>query len=236
MNSYQLKRLLLDIVYPNRCPFCNAAIRYDKYYCASNPKCAFSAGDLSMLQERGLIEPIANITEAFAVFAYDKSTMPFVYRIKDDTCDYVSSAAAKLISERIEDLIPALDLITCVPTDKVKLGQRGCNPPALIALRVSAIIGVPCNVRLLRKTRITKDQKGLSAKQRVENLKGAFAVNLHKGKPLPPTMLLIDDVCTTGATLSETAGVLLAGGAKRVYAAVVASTVKNSMSSDVPCR
>jgi predicted amidophosphoribosyltransferase len=72
---------------------------------------------------------------------------------------------------------------------------------------------------MLTKTRRTEVQKSLSAIERRENLSGAFAVS---GNVLSKNVLLIDDVRTTGATLSEAGSVLLAAGAENVYAMVVA--------------
>jgi len=87
---------------------------------------------------------------------------------------------------------------------------------------MSAITGIPCNPKLLIKTRRTELQKSLSAFERRENLRGAFALN--KRKIVSGNVLLVDDVRTTGATLSEAARVLCSAGAKKVYAAVVAVT------------
>ncbi|MFK5926224.1 MAG: phosphoribosyltransferase family protein, partial [Desulfuromusa sp.] len=71
---------------------------------------------------------------------------------------------------------------------------------------------------LLLKTRETESQQGLSAKERGKNLQGAFKL---QGDVAGATILLIDDVMTTGATVDACSQVLLAGGAEAVYVAVV---------------
>jgi predicted amidophosphoribosyltransferase len=81
---------------------------------------------------------------------------------------------------------------------------------------------IRCDTRLLFKTRHTEVQKNLSASERSVNLKGAFAV--RAGAAISGTVLLVDDVCTTGATLSEAARVLLESGARQVFAAAAAVT------------
>jgi ComF family protein len=205
MSGYSIKRFLLDIVYPNRCPFCGEVIAHDEYYCC------LGAPELT------LTEPDSG--DLFILFEYNEQILPFIYAVKENGDGYAIAAAAKLLCERI----PAgIDLITCIPANSARLKERGYNPPGLIAREMSAISGVPYDVNMLIKTRRTKAQKLLSAAERRENLRGLFILreNMNiKGK----CVLLVDDVRTTGATLTEAASVLLAAGAARVYSAVVAA-------------
>ena len=89
------------------------------------------------------------------------------------------------------------------------------NQSALLAEALSERIGVPVCEELIRRTRNTKTQTSLNARRRAQNLRGAFAASPEaKGMRL----LLIDDVRTTGATLSECARALREAGAAAVYA------------------
>jgi ComF family protein len=212
ISGYKLKRRLADIVYPNRCPFCGEFIVHNAYYCPDCPVGAEFACDCS---------PPENIDEIVAVFEYNQEISPFVYALKDHSDGYAISAAAKLISDRAR-LLPEFALITCIPTDRVRMRQRGYNPPSLIAGEMSQLLGVPCNTKLLIKTRQTEIQKSLSAKERRINLEGAFRVNPQYSGNLPQSVLLTDDVYTTGATLSEAAQILREAGVERVCAAVIA--------------
>jgi competence protein ComFC len=217
MTSHSIKRFLLDIVYPNKCPFCGEPIAFDKYYCC------FGGLELSQRQN----------TDTIALFDYSEAVVPFVYAIKDRVDGYAVSAAAKLLCERIPD---GIDLVTCIPADCVRVRKRGYNPPALIAREVAALAkpaefgGLACDTKLLVKTRRTQEQKSLSELERRENVKGAFALR-KSGAFVPKTVLLIDDVRTTGATLAEATRVLRAAGAERVYTAVVADTVFKNLYS-----
>jgi len=202
MTAYNIKRFLLDIIYPNKCPFCNETIAHNEYYCC--------LGKLELLKQND---------DNIALFEYNEKSSPFVYSIKDGGNGYAISAAAKLIYERLR--VEALDLIVCVPTDSKRMRERGYNPPALIAAELSAMTGIPFNSKLLIKTRRTEVQKSLTAIQRRENVKGAFVCNSScKGK-----ILLVDDVRTTGATLDEVSRVLIESGAEQVITAVIATTV-----------
>jgi ComF family protein len=218
VSSYALGRFLIDVVYPNRCPFCDCIIAHNAYYCPGCRSEDFGAGQFCCAK----VSPPENIAELFTVFDYNEQTSSFVYALKDGGNGYAVSAAAKLLCEQLEGA--QFDLITCIPTDKSRLRERGYNPPALIAREMSAILGFKCDVRFLTKTRFfTHEQKSLSARERRENIKGAFALREGaKFAPMPETVLLIDDVRTTGATLSEAAEVLLDSGVKRVSAGVVA--------------
>jgi ComF family protein len=206
MTFYTVKRFLLNIVYPNRCPFCKKVIAFNQYYCC--------LGELELVNQA--------CGGSFALFEYTEASMSFVYAIKDSGDGYAISAAAKLISELVCDRIPeGVDLITAIPTDKGRMRERGYNPPALIALQVSEILKAPCDLKLLTKNRRTEVQKFLSEAERRENVKDAFS-----GKECSGTVLLIDDVCTTGATLHEATKVLTAAGAWKVFTAVVATASK----------
>ncbi|MDR0197386.1 MAG: ComF family protein [Oscillospiraceae bacterium] len=214
MTAYNLKRLLLDIAYPNRCPFCNALIAYNEYYCPPCPE------KLGFFGDGGEIK---NVARVFTVFEYGEAAAPFVRAVKEGFDGYAVAAAAKLICAVAGDFRAlGIDLITCVPPNKSSLRRRGYNPPALIAAEVSALTGIPLNAKLLAKTRETEAQKGLSAAKRRGNLDGAFSV--AKNAACPATVLLIDDVRATGSTLSQAAGALLAAGAESIYAATVAAS------------
>ncbi|MCL1832394.1 MAG: double zinc ribbon domain-containing protein [Oscillospiraceae bacterium] len=222
MTAYNLKRFLLDALYPNRCPFCGELIIHHAAYC---PEC------LDALSESVItapLEPPDGVSGLIAVFRYGEfgeGVSRFVYSLKDSADGYAITAAARLLSDALHEL-PQPEVITCVPTDAMRLRERGYNPPALIAREMSVISGLPCDTKLLRKVRETEVQKSLSAAGRRENLRGAFALN--KRACPPETVLIIDDVCTTGATLTEAACVLTDAGVSAVYAAVVAVVGRGS--------
>jgi len=101
-----------------------------------------------------------------------------------------------------------------------RMGQA-YYPASRLACAVAACMKLP-QVPLLRRVRGGPHQVGLSHTKRWENVRGAFAVR-RSYKLNGPTLLLVDDVRTTGATLAECAKVLRRAGARRVYAAVVVS-------------
>ena len=102
------------------------------------------------------------------------------------------------------------------------INRRGYNQTKLIAKELAKLSGKPCKA-FLKKTRDAKEQKTLSAKERRENMKDIFAACNIKSL-YGRSVLIIDDVCTTGSTVSEAAKVLKESGAVFVAASVFAKT------------
>ena len=112
------------------------------------------------------------------------------------------------------------DLVIPVPLHGGRLRERGFNQADVLARRVAAVRGVALDNRGLRRERATDSQQALGRKARRRNVKGAFAWH---GPDLDGRhVLVVDDVATTGATLSALAGVLRQAGAARVEGLVLA--------------
>jgi ComF family protein len=114
-----------------------------------------------------------------------------------------------------------IDLVVPVPLHRKKLRDRGYNQAALLAGVLAARLGRPCAGDVLARVRATPTQTRLHADDRRRNVRGAFAARAP-GWVRGRTVLLVDDVMTTGATLGEAADTLKRAGAWRVWAATVA--------------
>ncbi len=115
-----------------------------------------------------------------------------------------------------------VDAVLPVPLSRQRLQERGYNQAALFALPLALALGTSYRPAALRRVRHTRSQVELSWEQRQENVAGAFiaAPDDVSGK----TILLVDDVITTGATLNACASALRSAGARTVYAFSVART------------
>ncbi|HOL17045.1 MAG TPA: ComF family protein [Bacillota bacterium] len=111
-----------------------------------------------------------------------------------------------------------LTAVTALPLHRLREARRGYNQSLLIARYTARAMGLPL-VTLLKKTRSTPSQAGLSRLERIVNVAGVYAPSGRHFKPGP--VLLIDDIYSTGATLKEAARVLNKQGFS-VYAAVIA--------------
>ena len=136
----------------------------------------------------------------------------------------------RTLAEELYDLckreFSGIDAIVSVPMSAKRRKQRGYDQAELLAVRLGELWNVPVIAPAV-KTHDTKMQKFLSRADREANLKGTFHVTNRKavkGK----TLLIIDDIMTTGATISELSDVLRRAGAKELYAATVTSVEARS--------
>lgn len=121
--------------------------------------------------------------------------------------------------------LKGIDLLVPVPLHFIRKHARGYNQAELLARALSADIGVPVADVLCRR-RWTRPQAGLHREARRRNVAGVFAVRSSGAERLRGgRVLLIDDVCTTGATLEACARALRAAGARRVDALTLARGV-----------
>ena len=114
------------------------------------------------------------------------------------------------------------DWITPVPLHAARQRDRGYNQAGLLAARLSQRVGVPMAAALLRRTRATAVQMELDAAQRRANVAGAFECDAPQ--VLNKRVVVIDDVCTTGATLDACAAALFQAGAASVFGLTLART------------
>jgi ComF family protein len=138
-----------------------------------------------------------------------------ILRFKYQDHPGLSAPLGKLLAEKFRETGVQVDLVTWVPLHQRKLKMRGYNQAELLARAISVNLGLPYGDLLIKKKE-TKPQSRLSREERLKNVIGVFkpksAVELQ-GKSL----LLVDDVVTTGATASECARVLKEMGAEKVF-------------------
>lgn len=125
------------------------------------------------------------------------------------------------------EILPAADFLVPVPLHRLRLISRRYNQAALIAYALSKSAGVPVLPDALLRIRPTPPQGHMNIKERRRNVRRAFAVNPERaGQVAGKTIVLIDDVYTTGATVEECAKVLLKSGAGAVNVLTLARVVR----------
>jgi ComF family protein len=112
------------------------------------------------------------------------------------------------------------DLIFPVPIHQKRLLQRGFNQTVVMAERLSSASGIPLDRRSLRKIKDTPPQVGLPRPERIKNLKGSFGVS-RSHRIRDASVLIVDDVATTGSTIREASKTVMRAGAARVDALVL---------------
>jgi len=117
-----------------------------------------------------------------------------------------------------------IDMILPVPLAYRRLWKRGYNQAALLARPIAKHLNVPMDVRSVRR-KFRRDMGHMNYKQRRENIRGVFRIR-HPESIHGKTILLVDDVMTTGATFAELNKVLKKAGARAVYGVVFCRVVK----------
>ena len=172
-----------------------------------------------------------HFVKAVAYGAYDGELRELIHLLKYEQVEPAAGALGRMLAQTIQKLGPIADSILVVPVPLYgrKRRERGFNQAELIARAALKDGALRCEMRadVLERTRPTVSQIGLTRPQRVENLRGAFRVP-HLNRVVGRTVLLVDDVLTTGTTASECARILRKAGAEKVLVATVARTLKES--------
>lgn len=132
----------------------------------------------------------------------------------------LGDALALQMLEFISSLQWDIDLLIPVPLGKKRLKERGYNQVALVAQPLAYYSGIRYLPQALWKTRETRSQVGLNVSQRHANVTNAYKADARSVKQ--KSILLIDDVSTTGSTISSCTDALLSAGARDVYAITIA--------------
>jgi ComF family protein len=186
------------------------------------------------------MEPL--FAKAAAYGSYEEGLRELIHLLKYEQVRPAANVLGRMLGETIAGLVPLfgepLPLVIPVPLHASKLRQRGFNQSELIAraaLKLPALRhrGLALNSSILARTRATESQTGLTRHQRRENMRGAFSV-LHGELVSGRDALLVDDVFTTGTTVSECARVLRKAGATRVWVATVARVLRPEAHFAVP--
>ena len=178
------------------------------------------------------LEPL--FAKAVAYGSYEGGLRELIHLLKYEQVRPAAGVLGRMLGEAIAALVPLLGeatpLIVPVPLHAAKLRQRGFNQSELIARAalkspaLSAVWGQPPAL-VLERTRPIESQTGLTRHQRLENVRGAFRV-LNAEAVAGRSVLLVDDVFTTGTTVSECARVLRKAGAAQVWVATVARVLR----------
>lgn len=156
---------------------------------------------------------------ARAAVVYDASVQRLVAGWKERGLRGLAEEAAELVAEQIPAAGAAI--VTFVPADRGRLAARGHHPAAGLARALACRYGLPCEP-LLERARGSRRQRGLTLAERRRNVAGAFAAT----EPVAGLIVLVDDVYTSGATVSAAASALVAAGAARVDVVTFARTIR----------
>lgn len=155
---------------------------------------------------------------------YQEPLRSYIHTLKYNGNKRLARPLGTLLAQTYKRTRLAADMIIPVPLHTERQQQRGYNQAQLLAEVCSAELGIPLHVSLLTRVRATAAQIQLSISERQRNMTGAFLLHPKTNTRTlsKRNVLLIDDVCTTGATLEACATPLFAAGANSVWGLVLA--------------
>lgn len=226
------RAFLLDILFPNRCPFCGGFIRWDSFICENCREKLASANDF-ICRLCGSVSCVCNkentvlwYDAVFGSFFFDDENVNVgsaIHRFKHTGEENIAAAAAEELSRRLKtEGMAKQDIVVPVPMGKKKQKRLGHNQAELFARCIGRYLEIPVKNDILYKYDTRDEQHSHSARERSERVKGLFYT---KNTDLSGMRVIIcDDVMTTGSTVNECARLLKAIGAESVIAAVCAVT------------
>ncbi|MBV9527391.1 ComF family protein [Sphingomonas sp.] len=231
-------RHVLDFVLPARCSACGVIVGEAHSFCADCwtevaflgiGGCSTCGLPLQATEADSCAVCLARpprIARTRAAVAYDEVSRGLAIRLKYGRKVAIAKTMARFMAPLVEQ--GGERLLVPVPLHRSRLWWRGFNQSALVATELSRRIGIPAAPMVLSRQRRTPPLKGMSASQRRRAVSGAFRVRepaAVRGK----TIILVDDVLTTGSTAEACARALKRAGAERVELISWARVVKPSL-------
>jgi ComF family protein len=217
---------VLDLLLPQRCLGCSLPGRQVCDDCRSSirrieaPLCARCGAPTAWPVERcsECTRRRLAFVRARAAVAYDEPVRRIVAAWKERGLRRLAAWGADVVADCLAPI--AVDCVTFVPPDRDRALQRGHHPAETLARELAhrwSLDAAP----LLRRTRRARPQRGLSGAERRRNVAGAF-----EARAPPKSVLVVDDVYTTGATANAAASALRAAGARRVEIVTFARVIR----------
>lgn len=230
--AYELNQWLwrfLDILYPPSCGGCGAKGTRWCRACQQNterivpplcPRCGQSQPIERLCTRCRRQPPQFSALRSWAVFKGPLRNA--IHRLKYKRDISLGEVLSRHLSACLVKTDWRLDMIVPVPLGVARMAERGYNQASLLAKPLAGRAGLPYRVDILKKTRDTPSQVGLDFERRRANVAGTFEVVSTDVRD--KTVLVVDDVATSGATLNACTQALLSAGARAVYAITLART------------
>jgi len=231
---------ILDFIYPRRCISCDQIISASKEHLCDNCKIFFKYIEEAMCvccgglvrQEnvkcRDCIENDKLFTKNIPIFVYEDLVQDAIYRFKYGKKAHLGKGLGSIMAERLfqmPNFLENLDYIVPIPIHRNRMKTRGFNQAELLAKEISKVSGIPMGKNLIVRIRDTAPQSKVSFSGRKNNLKGALEVNKRYALE-NKSILLVDDIYTTGNTLNACCEVLYKVGVKEVRATTLSIVVE----------
>jgi len=211
---------LLDLIFPPKCVFCGAILNSSEQRLCPDCEKKLPGWRNERVKKAEFLPQIA------AALHYEDTVRESIHRYKfAGRSHYAATYAALMAMAVSEQLTERFDTLSYVPLSRKRLRQRGYDQARLLADELGKNYGMETQA-LLRKLRDVPAQSSMkTAAERRANISGCYVL-AEGADTAGKRILLVDDVLTTGATLSEAARILRLGGAAEVYAVTLACARK----------
>ncbi len=225
----KLYKICLQLLFPLRCPVCDDIVTpsgekicldcMKKLRYVTPPRC-MKCGKKLFEEEQEYCHDCSVRKHLFvcgrALYEYGSvaaSVYRFKYGNRREYADFYGEEIGRYLGQFISQVQP--DALIPIPLHRARKRKRGYNQALLLANAISRYTGVPVCDKILVRIKNTVPQKQLNPIERQNNLKKAF--HIEKNDVKLKTVILIDDIYTTGSTMDEAASVLLEAGVEKVY-------------------
>ncbi len=214
--------LLLNFFFPLQCVNCGRLLAADN----KDRICGDCLSRIIYLNRP--IDIRLSLDRIWSVAVYDGVLKELIHQFKYKEKKYLANALGKLLVDFVEEYLKEerFDYIVPIPLEKARQKKRGYNQAELLARILGEAVDKPILTNLVERRKKTKPQFGLNREERFENLSGAFEISKSGEQNISTiagkTILLLDDLATTGATLDECARALKEAGVSEVYGLVLA--------------
>lgn len=216
-----------DFIFPRFCAACQLKLTTNENSICSNclslikniPNDFLDKEYQKKFADEGLIDDF----QSLFIFEKGKELQKIIHALKYENKIYLGQFLGKFLAKELYDKINnwKADLIIPIPLHSLKKAQRGFNQSNYIAKGIAKILNIPVENSVLKRIRYTESQTKKNLIERKVNVEGAFKVKRSK-KVQNKKIILVDDVITTGATISECARQLKKFGAKNIFAVSIA--------------
>lgn len=211
---------LMDLLFPRKCPFCAKILEGEALLCGS------CQSTLPWLMGQARERQVDFAAVCLSPLAYTGGVRDSIHRYKFPGNPGYARCYGLLVAQCVEDQWPhPLDQVTWVPVSWRRREKRGFDQGKQLAAETAGALKLPLTHTLVKRRHTPQQSRLTETAQRRANVLGAYAVRPEaevEGKRL----LLIDDVVTSGATLSECARILMQAGAREVVCATLAQARK----------
>jgi ComF family protein len=222
---------LVNVITPPKCLVCRCAVTLGATLCVAcwqklqlidEPVCDVLGTPFEYDQGEGAVSAAAVADpppwdRARAAAAFNDTSKHLIHLLKYQDTQEAGIAMARMMTGAGRRLLADSDVLVPVPLHRFRLWQRRFNQSAYLADHIAKATGKPCVTDVLLRDRRTRQQVGLTAKERRSNVRKAFSVPPERQFVIDgKNVVLVDDVRTTGATVSACASVLKDAGAAEV--------------------